>query len=243
MQNAGLFDNHLFRPSSAHKLMTDPKKGETGLSVTCKTHLREIYIKIITGREKSISSKYLEKGIAKEQASITLYSRFSGIFCRKNEERKNGAFLSGECDILLPDRIVDTKTSWDVFTFESNFNEPPDKAYYWQGQAYMSEDLFNRKKYTIAYCLVNTPDKMIEDEKRRLLWSLPIEDDYEEACIELESSLKFDDIDLRLRVIEQHFDRNEEDIRRLQNRIIECREWLNNYHALRTAGLLLTDLK
>jgi hypothetical protein len=107
----------------------------------------------------------------------------------------------------------------------------------------MSEELFNRQKYTIAYCLVNTPDKMIEDEKRRLLWSLPIEDDYEEACIELEKSLKYDDIDYRLRVIEQHFTRNEEDIERSHQRIKECRIWLDEYHEKRTRSLLLTDLK
>lgn len=62
------------RCSSIGYIMTEPRSGN-GLSETTKTHLVDLYVANKYGRNTDTFNKYVQKGLAVEEDSITLYSR------------------------------------------------------------------------------------------------------------------------------------------------------------------------
>lgn len=233
------FSNTLFRCSSLGHIMTEPKskadKDAGNLSETAKTHLIDIFVSKKYNRQNNIQNKYIQKGLMVEEDSITLYSRVKKQFFKKNKERISNEFITGEPDlyegtnILKADVIIDAKSSWDIFTFFRTKTKPVNSDYYWQGQGYMA--LTGAKKFILAYCLVNTPGILINDEKRRLLYKMGVateeNEDFIQACEELERLMKYDDIPMQERVIEFEIERNEDDIQAACANVIKCRKYLN----------------
>ena len=230
-------DKILFRCSSLGHLMVEPKAKSETLSETTKTHLIDKFVSHKYGRQTDISNKYIAKGLEVEEDSLTLYTRFKKIYdkpSRKNEQWLKNEFICGTPDLFYgesiekSDHVVDLKSSWDIFTFFRTKSKKLNPMYYWQLQGYMA--LTGAKQATLAYCLIDTPDAMINDEKRKLLWKMGVttEDnaDYQEACIEIEKLCLYSDIPLEERVLETVIERNEEDINRLYTRIEQCREYL-----------------
>lgn len=222
------------RCSSLGSIMTDPKSGP-GLSETCKTHLIELYVQHKYNRTKKIENKYVEKGRAVEEDAITLYSKLRKSFFRKNKERLTNKYITGEPDlfigkdILYADCIIDTKCSWDLYTYIKAKYDKTNKDYYWQGMGYMA--LTGAKQFKLVYCLINTPTSLILDEKRRLAYRLDVIDDYGrpdyiEACKEIERNCIFDDIPDSERMFEIVIDRDEPQIHKIYDRVSASRKWL-----------------
>jgi hypothetical protein len=209
--------------------MTEPKlkadKEAGNLSETTKTFLMEVFIQQKYGRKKDISNKYIEKGLLVENDAIKLYSRYKFNEYQKNEELFKNDFLVGTPDIVSDD-IIDIKSSWDIFTFFSNLNKDVDSAYYWQLQAYLA--LTGKESAKLAYCLVNTPEMLVNDEKRKLMYKMNVATDenpiYLQACDELDRNMNFDDIPNR--VIEFEVKRNDEDIQKMYFKIKKARIYL-----------------
>jgi len=224
-----MFTNYLFRCHSIGKLMTEPKlkadKEAGNLSETTKTFLMEVFIQQKYGRKKDISNKYIEKGLLVENDAIKLYSRYKFNEYQKNEELFKNDFLLGTPDIVSDD-IIDIKSSWDIFTFFSNLNKDVDSAYYWQLQAYLA--LTGKESAKLAYCLVNTPETLVNDEKRKLMYKMNVATDenpeYLQACDEIDLNMNFDDIPNR--VIEFEVKRNDEDIEKMYSKIKKARIYL-----------------
>lgn len=240
------FSKQLFRCSSLGYIMTDPRSKTETLSETTKTHLIDVYVANKYNRQEDIQNKYIEKGLAVEEDSITLYSRIKGEIFFKNEEHLSNKWIKGTPDlftgksILEADTITDIKSSWDIYTFMRTLTKEVNKMYYWQLQGYM--DLSGAKSATLAYCLVDTPLQMIEDEKNRLRWKMGIIDPtgndlYEQACEELERAMTFGDIPLNERLIEFHIERSDADIMKMHQRVEECRKWLNEFEQSRIKEL------
>jgi hypothetical protein len=164
-------DEILFRCSSLSHLMTNPKSKSETLSETTKTHLVDVFTREKYNRFEEINSKYLDKGNDVEEDSITVVSRITKDFYKKNEESLSNQFIKGTPDlfkgesITKAERIRDTKSSWSVFTFQRAISKPLDIKYYWQGQGYMA--LSGATKCNIDYCLNNTPYHIIEGELRK----------------------------------------------------------------------------
>lgn len=221
------FSKTLFRCSSLGKIMTD------GGGITREKYLRQLHREIKYARRKEFSSKYTEKGLQVEEDSITLFSRLKKTYFKKNSERLTNSYLSGEPDLFTgtdirnAQTIIDTKSSWDLFTFPYP-NDKPDKAYYWQMMGYMA--LTGAQSATLAFCLINTPESLINDEKRKLLYKMnagtEMNPDYIKACEELERSMVFDDIPMNDRLIETTIERCDKDISSLYTRVDQCREYL-----------------
>ena len=93
--------------------------------------------------------------------------------------------------------------------------------------------LTDTKKATLAYCLINTPDILINDEKRRLMYRMGVIDtskDFETACNEIDLAMTYDDIPINEKIIEIEILRNDEDIDKLYQKVKECREYMKqNY--------------
>jgi hypothetical protein len=221
--------------------MTEPQakaaKDRGDLSETAKAHLVELYVEHRYGRIKMDDSKYMDKGRRVEEDAITLYSRYSKTFFRKNSERLYDDYISGEPDIFTgehvrkADLVVDTKAPYDLFTFTTSRHKPINKDYYWQLQGYGI--LTGAKELRLVYCLVDTPDELIEDEKRRLAYDMHVIDsmhspEYIEACKQIDINSKFADIPLEERVFVQPIVRDPEAINVIYSKVEKCREWLLN---------------
>jgi hypothetical protein len=238
------WSNTLIRCSSIGSLMTDPKekaaKDAGELSKTAKTHLKSVYILEKYGREKELSSRPVQKGIEVEEDSITLLSRVQKKMLVKNDKRLNNDFITGLPDIFegdsieTADSITDIKSSYDLHSFLSNAGEPLDNNYYYQLQGYMA--LSGAKKAYIAYCLVNTPDSILQGEKYRLLKSMDVisEDSPEfiKAALKIEKNMIFDDIPKEDRVLIFPVERNEEAIEKIYSKVKKAREYLAEFEQL-----------
>lgn len=184
-------DEILFRCSSLHHLMTDPKpeavkRGEL-ISEGTKTHLVDIYTSNTYNRHEDITSKFMEKGTEVEEDSITIISRITKTFLRKNEQHLKNAYIMGTPDLFIGDSIEkaqvirDAKSSWSVFTFMRAKHKSLEKSYYWQMQGYMA--LTGAKVAEVDYCLINTPYSLVENELRKLSYKY---DGNTQAWIELQ---------------------------------------------------------
>lgn len=236
------FSQYKFRCSSLGDLMTDPRtKGEGKLSETAKAELIKVYIEQVYGRRKDISNKYTEKGIEAEESSIDLLALVKGRMMVKNKQRFTNDFITGEPDILNP--LYDTKSCWDLHTFYAAKTKPLIKAYELQINGYCA--LIGADHGTVAFCLVDTPLGLIEDEKRKLFYRMNVatteNPEYLEACEQLEKEMTFGDIPMEERIHEVKVIRDPELIERIYDRIKLCREWLNEFANQNTKEYAITE--
>jgi hypothetical protein len=148
-----------FRASSLGLIMTDPKSKDEILSVGAKTEIEKLAKQFVYGFDEIITSKYMTKGIEVENASIELYNSVFFTSHTKNTERKSNNWITGECDIFEPSKVIDIKSPWSLSTFPATAKSGIDKGYEWQGRAYMW--LWDVPNFEIAYCMVNTPEALI----------------------------------------------------------------------------------
>ncbi len=222
------FKDYKFRCSGLGNLMTDARSKVETLSETTKSYLLDVWIKSKYGRDKDISNKYMDKGLFCEEDSLDLVSKV--LYNRpvfKNKARYENEFITGTPDLITGDHVLDIKTSWDIFTY---FNSDVSKAYYWQLQGYMA--LTGKRSAVLAYCLVDAPEHMIEDEKRRLGWKMGLIDPetnpkYLEKAQQIEKNMTFKDIPEVERVRTFEIEYNEADVLKLYERIEQSRLYMN----------------
>lgn len=244
-----------FRASSMESLLTNDRSGKS-LGDTCKKELLKVYAQVKYGRVEEISSKYLAKGSEREEDAITLLSRLTKRFYKKNTERITNEFITGEPDLYVgesinnAEEILDTKCSWSLLTFLKASN----KDYRDQMMCYMA--LTGAKKATVCYCLVNGTYSAIMNEKRLLGYQDGMMDaagnpseEYKKKCAQIEVNHIFDleafrneyphfefdsdlekwtyDIPMEERLFQVVFERNEEEIQRIYDRVMDCRKWMD----------------
>jgi hypothetical protein len=220
------------RASSVGYLMTEPQSKsdkEAGLlSKTAQKHLLDVYIAEKYGRRKDIQTKQMKKGIEVEQESIELLSMYLKMPFSKNDQRFTNDYITGFPDIIDNDRIIDIKSSYDLWTFIGNIPDKLDSLYHWQMQSYMW--LTGAKSAVIAYCLVNTPESIIEQEKYYMLKKMDVateeNPEYVKEAMKIEFNMSFDDISIDERVLMFNVGRNEDDILRIQQKVEKAREFL-----------------
>ena len=174
MSDAQSIDPALLYPEMAaiarQKKKTDEEKAllaplkERSLSAGAKTYLDGLAKEFVYSYEKTISSKYLEKGLMVEDDAIELYNSVFFQSLTKNTERRSNEWVTGECDLVHPRKIIDIKSAWSLDTFPATAAQAHDPDYEWQGRAYMW--LWDRPEFEVAWCLVDTPPDLIgyEDE-------------------------------------------------------------------------------
>jgi hypothetical protein len=148
-----------WHPSSLGKLMTTPKSKGENLSQGAKTYIRQIAKQDFFGYRVELDNKYINKGKDQEQDSIDLLNSVRFKKYKKNDVRIEDEYLTGECDILSDDRVIDVKTSWNLETWPATSSEAHDNDYEWQGRAYLM--LYDREIFELVFCLVTTKDEFI----------------------------------------------------------------------------------
>ena len=210
----------LIHASSLGKIMTGSKSKSDPLGETCKSHLREIYIGNTFGRYKDFDSKMIEKGNRNEETGITMLSSHLKEFFVKNEETFKNDFLIGTPDIIHDSVIFDIKCPWSLHTFMA---ADLSTLYEWQGRAYM--ELCDKDSFTLVYCLTDTPDKLIEDEIRRILWKCTDEsliDDIREGCY---LQMTYKDIPDSLKIKTYTITRDKDKMNEAYEKIKYCRDY------------------
>lgn len=213
------------------------------LSETAKSYLKEVYMYHKYGKESlagSERSKYTIKGRSVEDQSIMMLSRIDGLPYEKNQKRYTNSFLTGEPDIVVEDKdgeivkIIDIKSSWDGASLLANIGNPLNPLYYWQVNGYMA--LTGAKEAEVCYCLVNMPQEIIEGEKKRIFYTMnPVTEenvDYKNAIERLENAMTFDEIPIRERLVRFSVPRDEKIIEKIENRVAQCREWLQEFEKI-----------
>lgn len=224
-------DKQLFKLMDADKVIKalELEKDKPTLSDTAKRRLAQIYTEETTGRVKDITNMYIEKGLKVEEDCITLYSLRTGLYYKKNRIRENNGFVSGEIDFddEPADMTIDTKASWDIFTFDATVAKALNKIYEWQGHCYMW--LKNRKKHRVAYCLINTPKEIVERLEKKLKYDFYGEwDDFEEAKELLRQKHQYEDLPINRRIRIYDVARDDEKIELAKRSIPYFREYLKN---------------
>lgn len=214
------------RCSSLGKIMTSPKsKGEV-LSQTAKTYLKELAIEEKFGIKKEFSSRYTDKGNIQEDTAIEMASQVLNLpFALKNTEYFENDFIKGTPDLILEDEIIDIKCSWDGTTFPWFEDELPNKDYFWQLVGYCW--LTGRKKARVVYCLVDTPEDIVQDEIRRTSWKKFEIDVTEETETEVRAKHEFAHISENKRVRAFQIELNEANIEQVKEKLLHAREYYN----------------
>lgn len=203
------FNNLIIRCSSLGKIMGDSRKKDSPLSKTAQSYIESLVKEKVFDYKTEIRSKYLDKGITVENDSIWLYNFVNFRNFEKNEERKTNDFITGECDLYHKDLIVDIKSSWSAETFPATPEEINNKEYEWQLRGYMW--LYDVPKAELAYCLVDTPDELLQYETNL-------------------SIHKVSHIDPVLRLTSVFFERDKELEQKIIEKVEACREYANEYY-------------
>jgi hypothetical protein len=182
------------------------------LSDGAKSYVMGIVDQIVYDyKYKNPETKEMQKGNMCELDSIDLYNEVNFTRHVKNEVRIKGEFIQGECDIYdeLGDIIKDVKTSWSTETFPKLPEHIKVGGYEWQGRGYMM--LWKRSKFELAFCLVSTPEQLIEWEENTTMHEV-------------------DDIPPHLRVTSLFFDRCLEKEELIKYKVKECRKFATHYY-------------
>lgn len=240
------FSYHLFSCSSLGHLLTEAKakadKDAGLLSESAKIHLIDVYAAAKYGRHNEIETLAMKKGTFMEEQAITLYSAYRKEMYRKNTEQLHNKFIKGTPDIRVKQRreVYDTKVCQDIFTFLRNLNTKVKQLYYWQLHGYMWLDEAANSR--LAYCLVDTPEHLIDAEAARLKYKIPA-NQLEWAIEELRKQLTYNDIPYRERIIEQHVKRKESDITRIERAVNQGRLYLQTIEEQTKLRSLNTEIK
>jgi hypothetical protein len=205
------------RCSAIGQIMTEPRSKSELLSKTTITYIEEWMKEQIYGRRKRTESKYMDKGILMEDEAIEFVSSYypEMPLLIKNEKNFASEYMTGTPDITFSDEVIDIKCSWDCFTFPLFEKELPEKNYYWQLQGYFH--LTGASRGRIIYVLTNTPDSIVEKE-------ISYSPDREDEIIAYHNYRNIPD---KYKVKSFDVLRNDEDIERIKQRVIECRNYIN----------------
>jgi hypothetical protein len=143
------------------------------LSKGGKTYIKEIWLENNYDIKQEISNKYIDKGnivedLSIELASYTINTDNVKVSLYKNDEYFENDYVCGTPDVITDTHIIDVKSSWSAATFPFFDETLSNKNYEWQLKAYMW--LTNIHKSYLSYCLVPTPEILIQDEIKRISW-------------------------------------------------------------------------
>ena len=196
-----------FRASQLGKLMTSSRTKGEALSQTAKSYIIQKAKEDFFEYKTELNNKYVLKGIHQEQDSIDLLNAVRFESYKKYEHRAENEWLTGSCDIITEELIIDVKTSWSLETFPATNYELKDLSEYeWQGRAYMW--LYDRPRFELCYVMVSTADDILSD--------------YDSYAIH-----KVDHIDPAKRITSIRFERDKELEIQMAEKLIAATEFYN----------------
>lgn len=187
------------RPSSLGKIMSNAKtKGE--LSAGCKTYLQEWY----SDSFEEIKSKYMTKGILMEDKAIDFMATQLGYgIAEKNINIFANDFLVGTPDVIIENKVIDLKCSWNRKTL-IEASEGINTDYEWQLRGYMA--LTGCDEAILFYALMDTPSEA-----------------------NYGTEISYSKVPNNQRWCAYSFKRDEAKEQEIYDKVTKCREWLQEY--------------
>ena len=203
------------RCSSIGDIVAKAKGGRT-ISVGAETFVKKWLIQEVTGkRTLDVSTPALKKGIIQEDEAFYFLCGLDNRMYIKNDKRIENDYLKGEYDCLDGDTVIDIKCPWDAYTMPY-FDTEPNKGYWCQLQGYMA--LTGAKHARLIYLLMDAPEEMIEQAERKAAFAgLDVE--------AVRKNMTFEDVEDKWRLKEFRFDRDDDFIKALYERIDLMREY------------------
>lgn len=164
----------ILRCSSLDDIMTAPRTKSERLSSKAKAVIEKMANEYLYKTPFYMDNKYLQKGRECENESIDLFNLVYFKNLTKNEIRLTNEYITGECDLIDNDTIIDIKTSWDLTTFSRQRHDPT--SYEWQLRGYMW--LYDKEKACTAHCAINTPPNLCRFDNPELheFLHIPLQD-------------------------------------------------------------------
>jgi len=221
--------------------MTNPRGKKDILSQTTISYLYQLFGEIEYGKYENLANKFLQKGNETEEDGIKLCERVLDVgFLYKNHEKFENDYIKGTPDVNTSDILIDVKSKWDFKTYCSVLfsDKIPDKSYYYQLQGYMW--LTGKKECYLCYCLLNTPDQLVEDEIYKLCRFNNVIDD-KEMRFDVEKNHNFDNIEdaKRIKTFKIKYDQNVID--QFKTRIDECRLYYDHLKTYLDKHITITE--
>jgi len=217
--------------------------GKVVLGDTAVGYLMEVYAWETVKKcsvTKELNVDFIQKGKLGEAEGLELLSYCENHLYEKNTERIFNDFLSGEPDtfkgkgVKEADVIPDVKIIWDYPGFLKKINKPADPDYRLQLAGYA--DISGAKEVFVANCLIDTPEPIRNDYKKKLFYKGDYLTEESPAFLAawepIERSMIFSDIPVLQRfnkVPVPLFTDQERQV--IYDRVKFCREWLENFHA------------
>jgi hypothetical protein len=191
--------------------------GKRTISAGAETFVKTWLVEKLTGkRTANVSTPAMQKGTFMEDDAFDFLCELDkGMYLKNETGRLENDYLTGEYDCLDGDTVIDIKCPKDAFSMPY-FDTTPDKGYWCQLQGYMA--LTGAKKARLIYLLMDYPEHMIEQAQRRASWN-------NEDIEAVRKSMTFEDVPNEYRKKEFRFERDDEFIASLYNRIELMREY------------------
>lgn len=199
------------------------RKDDLHLSQTAMQYVKDWLIMQMFKKSKLVTSKHMQKGNIMEDHAIDMVSNSLQITYRKNEVSAADDYKKGTCDIL--DRgnnlIIDTKVSWDIYTFPLFEEVTPEEDYVWQGMGYM--DLYDIDQYSVAYVLTDTPKNLIDKECNAYCRATGY--DFMDVIDDFVERMTYENVPEEMKVKFFNFERDDSRLADIQKRVEECRQF------------------
>lgn len=208
------------------------------LGATAKTYIKDIWLNVMFGFKEPMMSKEVMKGMMTEGKCIDLVSEVDPIEAFRmqttGDDRMNDGMFNGLTDIkysIEVDFLEDIKSAWSLRQFMSiQTLDDIDPNYYAQGQVYMK--LYKKSRFKIRYCIVDTPDELIEAERKRFYYRLGADadqEDYIKIAEQIEKNHKVEHlIDAQYRVKTFEFEYDEDYMNELEKRVKVARKYFES---------------
>lgn len=211
----------LFRCSSLHKLIGDSRSKAAVISDTAKSAIRDTVKEDLYGFRSFTGNQYTAKGNMLEDIAIEMSGKMRFKKLTKHEGRLSNELITGECDVLDGQTIIDTKCTWDIGTHPFFMDEAQEKVkkagYDIQMQAYMW--LYGCDVAHVDFWLFPTPVELTKD------W-----DDREQLIDMVEA------IDIRERLTTVTIERDEAIIQKIKDKIPHCQAYYKKLFSERSKG-------
>jgi len=218
------------RCSAIGQIMTNSRSKSEKLSKTTQSYLQSWVKEQLYNRTKYFTSKYTDKGNIMEDNSLDFIAeQLNYGMLLKNEENFFNDFMTGTPDVILKDHIIDVKNSWDNFTFPLFEKEIPNKDYFYQAQGYMK--LTGLDSFKLIYVLSDTPINLIEAEAKKYCYSNGYEPNDEDVLNDFIKRMTYKDIAAKYKIKVFEIQRCEDTIKAIEERVIECRDYINELKA------------
>lgn len=212
-----------------------PPQLQEGARTYCQQWLKEQ----LYGKKQEFSSKYTEKGTKCEPAAIDLLAEYMnyGMLAKNDRRYTDDPDIEGEPDIVLPEMIEEIKNSWSCFTFPLFATELPDVDYEYQVNGYMA--VTGKKRAAVNYILIDAPEEIIDREALIVSRKAGFNEVDMELYDEVYNKMTYKDIPVELRVKRFEFERNDQLIATIRERVKLCREYIESIYTEQLQQIVL----